>query len=73
MAVVFGGWEDAVGPSVAAHCTPVSLVRGCLVVEVAEPAWATQLRFLGSTILARFEASAGPGAGPRLEVRVRRR
>lgn len=73
MAAVFGGWEEAVGPAVAAHAAPVSLMRGTLTVEVDDPAWATQMRFLGATVLERLGASAGPGVVTRLEVRVRRR
>jgi predicted nucleic acid-binding Zn ribbon protein len=73
MAVVFGGWAEAVGPVVAAHTTPISLVRGTLTVEVDDPAWATQMRYLGASVLERFAASAGPGVVTKLEVRVRRR
>ena len=72
LAAVFGHWDEAVGPAVAAHCQPRSLVNGTLVVEVDDPGWATQLRYLGGTIVDRFAASAGPGVVARLEVRVRR-
>jgi predicted nucleic acid-binding Zn ribbon protein len=72
LAAVFGHWEEAVGPSVAAHCLPATLVNGVLVVEVDDPAWATQLRYLGSTVVERLSATAGPGVVTRMEVRVRR-
>jgi predicted nucleic acid-binding Zn ribbon protein len=72
LAAVFGHWEEAVGPAVAAHCRPSSLVNGVLVVEVDDPAWATQLRYLGSTVVERFAVTAGPGVVARIEVRVRR-
>ena len=73
LAAVFAGWEEVVGPGVAAHCRPSSLVRGALVVEVDDPVWATQLRFLGSTLVERFASIAGAGVVKRVEVRVRRR
>jgi predicted nucleic acid-binding Zn ribbon protein len=73
LAAVFRHWEDAVGPAVATHARPVSLVRGTLVVEVDDSVWATQLRFLASTIVERLTAAAGPDSVARIDVRVRRR
>src|SRR5436190_17568430 len=72
LAAVFGHWEEAVGPAVAAHCRPATLVNGVLLVEVDDPAWATQLRYLASTVVERLAAQAGAGAVTRMEVRVRR-
>jgi predicted nucleic acid-binding Zn ribbon protein len=69
---VFGGWADAVGPQVAAHATPVSLDGGRLVVEVDQPGWATQLRFLAPQLLERLAEVAGPGAVHTIDVRVGR-
>ncbi len=37
LAGVFARWEEAVGPQVAAHAQPASLVDGCLVVDVDHP------------------------------------
>ena len=70
---VFGRWEDVVGPHVAAHARPALLDDGRLVVEVDEPGWATQLRFLEGELLERLAAVAGAGAVRSIEVRVRRR
>ena len=41
---VFGRWGEIVGDAVAAHVQPVRLDGRRLVVEVADPAWATQIR-----------------------------
>ncbi len=71
-ATVFGRWSDLVGDAVAAHVTPVKLDRGTLVVEVDDPAWATQMRFLEADLLARLRGS-GEMAVERLEMRVKRR
>src|SRR5215470_3827679 len=70
---VFGRWEDVVGAHVAAHVRPVVLDDGRLVVDVDEPGWATQLRYLEAELLERLAAVAGPGAVRTIEVRVRRR
>ncbi len=69
---VFGRWEDAVGPAVAAHVQPVRLDDRVLTVEADEPAWATQVKFLSSTIIARLAEVAGVSID-RVEVRVRSR
>jgi predicted nucleic acid-binding Zn ribbon protein len=69
---VFGRWEDAVGPAVAAHVQPVRLDDGVLTVEADDPAWATQVKFLSSTIVTRLAEVAGVTI-ERVDVRVGRR
>ncbi len=66
---VFGRWDDAVGPTVAAHVRPVRLDHGVLTVEADEPAWATQVKFLAATISTRLAEVAGVHI-ERIEVRV---
>ncbi len=68
---LFGRWEDAVGPAVASNVRPVRLERGTLLVEVDDPAWATQVRFLTDDLRARLAAVAGVQV-ERVEVRVAR-
>jgi hypothetical protein len=65
---VFGGWEEAVGAQVAAHARPVKLDGSVLIVEVDEPGWATQLRFLESSLIERLTATGSFVS--RIEVRV---
>src|SRR6056297_595127 len=69
---VFGRWDDAVGPTVAAHVRPVRLDQGVLTVEADEAAWATQVKFLSGTITSRLAEVAGVRID-RVEVRVARR
>jgi len=69
---VFGRWDDAVGPNVAAHVRPVRLDQGVLTVEADESAWATQVKFLSGTIIARL-AEVAMVEIDRIEVRVGRR
>lgn len=60
-ASVVGNWALVVGPEVADHCTPDSLVGGVLVLTAESTAWATQLRLLAPRLLAQISASVGAG------------
>jgi predicted nucleic acid-binding Zn ribbon protein len=68
---IFGRWEEIVGPALAAHVRPVRATDEALVVAADHPAWATQIRALGTTVLAQVAEAAGR-APARLEVVVRR-
>ena len=65
---VFAEWPQLVGAEVAAHCRPVSLRAGELRVTAESTAWATQLRLLSGTLLARLAAELGPDVVHRLHV-----
>ncbi|MDQ2724981.1 MAG: DUF721 domain-containing protein [Actinomycetota bacterium] len=67
---VFAHWADLVGPALADHTKPVVLRHGVLVVAVDQPAWATQVRFLATQILARIAESTGRADVTELRVRV---
>lgn len=69
---VFGRWDEAVGVQIADHVKPVKLDEGVLLVEVDDPAWATQVKFLAATITQRLGEVAGVQV-ERIEVRVERR
>ena len=69
---VFGRWAEAVGEQIAAHVQPVRLDGGKLLVEVDDPAWATQVRLLSSTIIERLGTVAKVEVTG-IEVRVERR
>jgi predicted nucleic acid-binding Zn ribbon protein len=69
---VFSRWTELVGEPVAQHVRPLKLDAGVLVVQVDDPAWATQMKFLESDLLQRL-TEAGTGPVERLEIRVRRR
>jgi len=71
MGGVFGRWDEAVGPAVAAHVQPVKLDGTTLVVEVDDPGWATQIKFLEGTLRTRLAEVAGATI-ERIEVRVAR-
>jgi len=72
MGGVFGRWAEAVGEAVAEHVKPIKLDGTKLVVEVDDPAWATQLRFLEATLKQRLLEVAGATVET-VDVRVKRR
>jgi predicted nucleic acid-binding Zn ribbon protein len=69
---VFSRWKELVGEGVAIHVRPLKLDEGTLIVEVDDPAWATQMKFLEADLLGRLRQT-GDMSVQRLEVRVRRR
>ena len=69
---LFGRWSEAVGEQVAQHVKPIKLDERVLVVEVDDPAWATQVKFLSPMITERLQAVAGVSVD-RIDVRVERR
>ena len=56
---IFSDWPRIVGPDVAAHCAPAGLRDGELRLTAESTAWATQLRLLAGTLLARIVAEVG--------------
>ena len=69
---VFGAWGDLVGEAVAAHVQPVKLVDSTLIVEVDDPHWATEMRFLEASLCEKIShLTTTPVTS--LEVRVKRR
>jgi predicted nucleic acid-binding Zn ribbon protein len=66
---VLANWALVVGPEIADHCQPVSLVDGELVVVAESTAWATQLRLLTKTLLARVREHAGENVATKVVIR----
>jgi hypothetical protein len=69
VAGIFSDWAAIVGDDVARNVTPVKLVDGRLLVSVADPAWATQVRFLEADIISAIVA-ATPVRVTGVDVRV---
>lgn len=68
-ASVLAGWDRLVGPEIADHCRPTSLVDGELVLVAESSAWATQLRLLTRTLQVRLAAQVGEGVVTSVVVR----
>jgi predicted nucleic acid-binding Zn ribbon protein len=73
LAAVFDRWRETVGPGLAAHAEPLSLVDGVLTLAVEESAVATHVRYLTPELRARLGEVVGEGVVRRVEVRVRPR
>jgi predicted nucleic acid-binding Zn ribbon protein len=70
LGVVFSKWAELVGAEIADHAQPRSLRQGVLTVVVDEPAWAAQLRYLTSDLLARISAFTGTSEVAEIQFRV---
>ncbi|MFZ9924993.1 MAG: DciA family protein [Ilumatobacteraceae bacterium] len=69
---VFGAWSNLVGDAVATHVQPVKLNGSVLLVEVDDPHWATEMKFLEASLCSKLsQLTTTPGTS--LEVRVKRR
>lgn len=68
-ASVLANWELLVGPEIADHCRPTSLVDGELVLVAESSAWATQLRLMTRTMTARLTERVGAGVVETIVVR----
>ena len=69
---VFGAWNSLVGDAVAAHVQPIKLEGSALLVEVDDPHWATEMKFLEASLCTKLsQLTTTPVTS--LEVRVRRR
>lgn len=66
---VLANWEKVVGPEIADHCRPQSLDDGELVLIAESTAWATQIRLLTKTLMARVREHAGEGVVTKVVVR----
>lgn len=61
-------WPVVVGADLAAHCQPETYADGVLTVRAESTAWATQLRLLAPTLVARLNADLGDGTITRVTV-----
>ncbi|GDX13956.1 MAG: DciA family protein [Ilumatobacteraceae bacterium] len=69
---VFGAWNSLVGDAVAAHVQPIKLEGSALLVEVDDPHWATEMKFLEASLCTKLsQLTTTPVTS--LEVRVKRR
>ena len=68
---LFSGWRQIVGDAIADHAVPKRLEKRVLVVEVDDPAWATQLKFLESQLLSTLKEHVGDEVDT-LHIKIRR-
>ncbi len=68
---VFLEWPEIVGEDVAAHAQPSLIDDRTLVVVADDPAWASQLRWLESELVAKIAEVSGSDRIQTVKVRVR--
>lgn len=65
---VMGNWESLVGEKIAQH-TEVSMIKnGELFISCDQTAWATNLKYMQSTVLSQIAEKIGPGVITKLHV-----
>ena len=67
---VFTRWEDIVGPAIADHAWPLKIQDGVLHLGVEQPAWASQLAFLGPQLVRKVVAATGDDTVKKIELKV---
>ncbi|PYG98880.1 DUF721 domain-containing protein [Arthrobacter stackebrandtii] len=65
---VMSQWDTLVGPDIAAHCQPESFEETTLHIRCDSTSWATQLRLLSSSLLAKFDDLLGRGVVTKIMV-----
>ncbi len=65
---VMAQWNTLVGPEISAHCQPDSFTGTVLQVRCDSTSWATQMRLLSASLLARLDAELGAGIVTRIKV-----
>lgn len=59
---VFYLWEDIVGDKTACHTKPIRINKGTLYVEVDDPLWLSQLRYMKMDIIDKIDRTIKEGA-----------
>ncbi len=70
LSAVFGRWEEIVGVDLAAHSRPTAIDGDVVVVAVDDPAWAAELKWLHSEVVARVAEITGTTRITDIRVRV---
>lgn len=59
---IFQAWENVVGEELAKHCRPTAIKKGNLTVTATDQAWATELKWMETTLLERCSQELGDGS-----------
>lgn len=69
---IFSDWPGLVGELVGAHSRPIDVADGILVIEVDDPAWASELGWLADDLVGRIRDRLDTNEINEIQVRVRR-
>jgi len=65
---VMGNWEGLVGEKIAQHTSVEMIKEGEVFISCDTTAWATQLKYMQSTVLSEIAKKVGPGVVTKLHV-----
>ena len=69
---VFADWPGLVGEVIGGHSRPIEVTDGTLVIEVDDPAWASELGWLSEDLLASIRESLDTNEINEIRVRIAR-
>ncbi len=58
---VFPLWQEIAGPTMGSHCRPSRVRDDILYIEVDDPIWLAQLRYMKQEILRKIDSRIKPG------------
>ena len=61
---VLTGWEEAVGPQIAAHARPSHIDNRRLTIVTESPVWTQQLTMISPELLRRIAGASAPKSSP---------
>ena len=64
-------WDQAVGAAIASHAKPLWIKNGQLRIEVSDPIWLQELRFMEQTIREKLNGELGRKAVEKIDFRLR--
>jgi predicted nucleic acid-binding Zn ribbon protein len=69
---IFADWSGLVGEVIGGHSRPVDVADGVLVIEVDDPAWASELGWLSESLIERIGTRLETNEINEIRVRIRR-
>ena len=58
---IFSSWPEIAGDRMAAHTRPTNIHNKILFIEVDDPIWLTQLKYMKQAIIDKIETQIKPG------------
>lgn len=69
---VFSRWPELVGDVIGAHTRPVKIENGTLLIEVDDPAWASEMEWMGEELVRQIRTKLATDQVRELTVRIAR-
>ena len=69
---VFSRWPELVGDVIGSHTRPVRIEEGALLIEVDDPAWASEMEWMGEELVRQIRTKLETDQVRGLKVRIAR-